>query len=459
VSLDPRSRTGIRRLRSVGQLLRFQPSLPFVEFVDDPHRLVLLRAANRAGKTRHCAYVAARRAVRRPGSAVRVIGPTNKHAQTVLGGYIAEFVRPYLDPRSYHIEGEGWNGGREKTARLANGSYIEHFSLEDKVLAHSGSSRSLIVMDEPPTQTHYTENVARIIDQPDGQLVIAATMVNQRVEWLRKMVEGGDTSPTDGRTVHETGWVQYVAQFRREYVPWMDEEQVEFWLATMDASPWQKAQRVEATWDGGVSDERRFSAFTEDNVSDVLPSGKLGICLMMDHGEVAGRQIGGLLLYRGSRGWMIDEDCPNHPTDPTEDAHRYLALLRRHGIDPTNVDVAVGDINTAGKGASGLRVNELIMKAMAEILGRQTAPFRIVGPDKTPGSVDWGQRMVNYASRRGHLTVHPRCRRILQMMRHWNGKRTLGSEMGEMAHAADMVRYGITASLGKVPVYARLRIR
>jgi|10_taG_2_1085330.scaffolds.fasta_scaffold00470_5 hypothetical protein len=51
---------------------------------------------------------------------------------------------------------------------------------------------NLWVMDEPPS--HYTENVARIIDRP-GQLVIAAT-VNRRVEWLRKMVEG-DTRPSE----------------------------------------------------------------------------------------------------------------------------------------------------------------------------------------------------------------------------------------------------------------------
>ena len=418
----------------------------------------MLRAANRVGKTRHCAYIAAQRAVKQPGSAVRVVGPTAKHAQTVLGGYIYDFVKPYLDPRSYYVAGKGWNGGREKTARLANGSFIEHFSLEDDPNAHSGTSRALVVMDEPPTRSHYTENVARIADQPDGQLIIAATMVNRAVGWLREMVEGEDASPTDGRTVHETGWVQYVARFRREYVPWMSDEQVQFWLATMDASPWQRAQRVEAAWDGGASDTRRFSAFTEDNVTKDLPTGSVGICLAMDHGEVAGRQIAGLILYSGVRAWLIDEDCPDHATSPEEDAARLLAMLARNGIEPSNVDVAVGDINTAGKGASGLRVNELITRAIAERLGRNAAPFRLVGPDKTPGSVDWGQRVVNFASRRGDLLVHPRCRHTLAMLRHWSGKRTAGTEMGEMAHAADMLRYGLTASLGRIETYARLRL-
>ena len=100
----------------------------------------------------------------------------------------------------------------------------------------------------------------------------------------------------------------------------------------------------------------------------------------------------------------------------------------------------------------------MIARALGDRLGRRTAPFRSMGPDKAPGSGDGGQRLINFASRRGDLLVHPRCRHTLDMLRHWDGKRTPGSEMGELAHAADCLRYGLTSSLGRVEVYARLRL-
>ena len=457
MALTSRAQLGARRLRSVGELLRFCPSPAFERFVDDEARMVLLRAANRVGKTRHCAYRAARLAVSQPHSRLRCIGPTNKHAQTVLGAYLADFLAPYLDPASYYIRGRGWNGGREKVVRLANGSYIELYSLEDSVDAHSGASLHEVVMDEPPSRAHYLENLARVVDT-GGRLVIAATMVNRPVRWLRQMVEGEDASPTQGRTIHSSGWVQYVARVERQNEPWIPEAQVDFWLSAMDASPWQKAQRVDAAWEGGASDTRRFSAFTEANVVDELPRGSVSIGVAMDHGEVSGRQIAILILYSGSRAWVIDEDHPDHPSSPEEDAHRLLAMLRRNGIEPNNVDLAVGDINTAGKGASGLRVNDLIAQSIADRLGKRSPPFRIMAPSKVPGSVDWGQRLINFASRRGDLLVHPRCRYVLDMLRHWNGVRTPGTDMGELAHAADCLRYGLTAALGRVEVYARLRL-
>ena len=94
MALTSRAQLGARRLRSVGELLRFCPSPAFEHFVDDEARMVLLRAANRVGKTRHCAYRAARLAVSQPHSRLRCIGPTNKHAQTVLGAYLADFLAP-----------------------------------------------------------------------------------------------------------------------------------------------------------------------------------------------------------------------------------------------------------------------------------------------------------------------------------------------------------------------------
>jgi hypothetical protein len=79
-----------------------------------------------------------------------------------------------------------------------------------------------------------------------------------------------------------------------------------------------------------------------------------------------------------------------------------------------------------------------------------------VNPDKTPGSVDWGQRSINSAASRGDLLVHPRCRHTLRMLRHWKG--TTRGDDGEMAHIADALRYVLIGALGSQHEYATLRL-
>ena len=444
-----------KRIRRIHEVLRFVPSPPFEALERDTARKVLLRAANRVGKTRHCARLAAKRAINNPGHRIRVIGPTNRQTHTVLGAYLFEFLEPYLAPGLYYVEGEGINGGRKKSLRLRNGSVVELRSLEDDINAHAGSSQHLIVFDEPPKQNFYMENAARLVDT-GGQMIIAATMVNRNVKWLRTMVEGDEDSPTEeGRHVMGTGWVQYVAKFSRVNCPWYTVRQIEDWIETCRASAWQWAQRIEAAWDGGVSVGRRFVSFDEDNVISGPPDGDWRVGVSMDHGEVAGHQIALLFYFTDVRIVFIDEYSPSHATNPDEDARAILSMLKRNGLRLSQVDLFVGDVNSAGKYFANRKVNEELERAFATQLGQSRKPIRIVIPDKTPGSVDWGQRCINAASSRGWLHVSGRCVHLLETMRHWKGSRK-GTEDALLSHAADAARYAITSALGKHKTYRRL---
>jgi hypothetical protein len=390
--------------------------------------------------------------VAEPGTRARVIGPTNDHIHNVLGKYLAEFLGPHLADGSYYVEGKGWNGGRARVIRLKNGSICELKSLKDDPDAHSGRSCHIVAFDEPPTLAHYTENAARVVDT-QGVVIIAATMVNRPVAWLREMVQGSDKDPGPGRTSHGSGWIQYVATFNGDACPWYSEEQIAEWISTMESSPWEYGQRVLASWDG-VTAERILVGIDESNIVDSRPEGEVSIGLAFDHGTAAGSQAAILFAYRGLRTWVLDEIVAVTATTPEEDARECLRMLRKHGLGPEAVDFAVGDLNVA-KGYAGWRVNDALEAAFKAQTNSRAAPFHIQAPDKTAGSVDWGLRVLNYAGRRGDLQISPRCRMLVAAVRHWKGGKT--GKDGEFSHVVDALRYGVVGIIGASPRYAKLR--
>lgn len=435
--------------------LTFEPSPPFEDVWDVllDQRRILLRAANRIGKTRHCAWLAAKKMIEEPGCRVRVVGPTAAHIHNVLGEYLAEFLKPYLKKGSYYVTGKGWNGGRARTIILRNGSICELRALSDDVDAHSGTSQHLIIFDEPPTLAHYLENLARLGDT-GGTLIIAATMVNRPVEWLREMVQGkGQPDAEIGFTVHKTGWLQVVIEYSAENCPWYTDEQIAQHLEGMESSPWQYGQRVKGGW-SGVTLERLFVGINERNFTLEPPAGDFNVGLAFDHGEVAGHQAVVLFAYNKTRIYALDEYVNAVATSPEDDAGEVLNMLARHNIKPTDVDLAVGDINTA-TGYTGWRINQVLQKAFAEQTHKKAPPFMILDPDKSPGSVDWGLRCINFAGRRGDLTIHKRCVHLGKSLRHWKGGKN--GEDGKLVHIVDALRYFVTSAVGHMSTYARLR--
>lgn len=436
----------------------FQPSPNFEPLWTETARRVLLRGPNRIGKTRHLCALVAQRAIDRPNTRWRFVAPTRNFVQTVAGRYLAEFLDGHLHPRSYFVESKGWNGGAAKVILLANGSIIQLLSYQDPASAHEGDELDGAVMDEPPPFAHLMATQTRLMDRPGAQLFIGATMVNRPDPNLREMVEGEDGSPKEGRTVHSTGWVQYVG--RLDACPWKTPEQIEEQLEILRASPWDYAQRAEGAWEG-ITAGRRFAGFTEANVSHERPTGQVRIALSFDHGTIAGHQHHLMAFWDGPLLWIWDEYSNATSTSTEEDAHETVKMLDRHRVpwrQPGGIDYAVGDTNSAGKGyALGHKINDVLMTAFAQQANRSAPPFRVVAPDKSEGNRVWGQMCVNWACRKGHLRIHPRCSKLINTMRNWKGKSTGDSDDANLAHAADALVYLITGTLGAMPAYARLR--
>jgi hypothetical protein len=174
----------------------------------------------------------------------------------------------------------------------------------------------------------------------------------------------------------------------------------------------------------------------------------------IDHGEGIGKEAAILMLYIDGdypKIWVIDEYRNTKRTDPDEDAHGILKMLRRHDIRPQEVDLCVGDINTAGKGAGGIKVNDALSDAIRRQTKTKHPPIVIRSARKGRGSVMYGSRLINYAFRRGDLTVHPRCKTLIHSFQHFKGTEE------DLKHPLDAARYVISAILANKKGYFRLR--
>jgi hypothetical protein len=454
--------------RASSAIKTFQPSPNFEPLWTETASRVLLRGPNRIGKTRHLCALAAQRAIDFPGSRVRFVAPTRNFVQTVAGRYLAEFLAGpdgesggHLHPRSYFVHEKGWNGGMAKTIILANGSVIQLLSYQDPPSAHEGDELDMAVLDEPPPFAHLMATQTRLMDRPGAQLFIGATMVNRPDPALREMVEGPDETPKEGRTHHSTGWVQYVGKLSA--CPWKTPAQIEAQLEILRASPWDYAQRAEGAWEG-VTAGRWFNCFSDANCSHTAPEGSTKVALSFDHGEQRGRQCHLLAFYRGPKLWIWAEyRNVEGSTTPEKDVFATIKMLQEHRISwrkPGDIDYAVGDTNTAGKGYSDgtpRKINDVMEATFAEQSHRRTSPFAITVPNKTPGAKLWAFRMINYACDRGDLVVHPRCVGLLDTLRNWKGKSTGDSDDAKLAHAADALAYLAIGTLGETPTYSKLR--
>ena len=157
----------------------------------------------------------------------------------------------------------------------------------------------------------------------------------------------------------------------------------------------------------------------------------------MDHGENAGHEFVVLAVWRQGEMYIIDEYVNPRATKPMDDAEAIVAMLAAHGLQWSDIDSWVGDVNSSGKSEAGSSVNAEIADAIGQITGhpKGRSPIRIEKPHKGPGSVQKRIRVLHSAILKGELAFHVRARRAIQCF---------GSHAGDEAtkHAIDAVGYG-----------------
>lgn len=412
-------------------LCSFSASPAMWQFVRDDSSKICARAANGAGKTYQVMYRVARHVVDNPGRRCRVAAPTKNQLREVAGRYLWLFLRPYLAPGSLWKEGTGWN--KFNTVVLANGSSIELKGYKDPIDTFEGAhDLDICVLDEPPPLA--------ILDacRRAKQLILSFTAVGANaplVPAYRKEIEGGEESPTEGRTEHATGWVQYVVPMLRENVPWMDDDkfadQVKKYRGTAE-----EPQRLHAAWTGAVVG-RVFAGWhpryvlDDDAASRMLTRWEGNRKVMVDytarygidHGSGHGKHRQYLIFVIGApprrRFLIVHEYVAPDQSRPTDNVGGMLDAIEEWlgkareaphtGLH--RLDAAYGDINSAGPAGGGDTLNQLMDTSIQMQTGVAEMPFgRISAPIKNLGYKEAREVAMGHAMVERRWFVHESCK-------------------------------------------------
>lgn len=411
------SKTQLINLHSLSKAMEvnpfalYSPTPAQKQFHESTSKRRLLRAGNRVGKTYAGAYEAWYRAINYPGERGLIVAADWSGYKDVIAPTLWDLAPKHMLASDCEFSpGRGWRGDR---IVLKNGSQMIFRSGESKTKGVSGIRAHWLWIDEPPEKNKFGEILSRVAFD-EGPAWMTFTPIGAELSWLKEKVSG-EGSP----------WEEILAPLNAANCPHRTAASIAAQIA--DYSPWEINQRVFAEWEG-ITVDRALEGFSEDSVDDHIPKLSWEIGLGMDHGELAGHQICVLVLINKSKNlvWVLDEYVSTKSTTPEEDAVEIRKMLSRHNFDPISIDHAVGDTNSAGKGSGG-RVNK--------ILGDQLQ-IRISNPDKSPGSVEWGTRLLNIFLKRGNLKVHSRCLRTAASLKHWRG-----GNNEEWKHIIDGLRY------------------
>jgi phage terminase large subunit-like protein len=411
-------------------LSTFRPSPAFAPFMLDPSRRILLRAANRVGKTEHAAARMSKVMIGAPNRHYRVVGTDFKQTQIVAGGYLRKYLpKAMLTSSSRYSEQRGWN---YEMIELTNGTTCELRTFEQKPDQHAGGDMDGVWCDEPPPALIWAECLRRVFSR-NGFLWLTFTPLGREVSWLRKIVEA-----------ERSDWKEYVVGMSRANCPWYTEEQVAKWIAEVrETMPDAYEQTINGAWEGPTGD-RTFSGYdTTRHTSERPPAGaKWGVGV--DHGEGAGKQVAILVAWTGqgrtARLWIVDEAASKGVTSPAQDARAIRDMLVRNGLDVTDVAKWRGDINTAGKGEAGRSVNDLLAEQLAKAAGIRHLGREFEGAAKGADSIEKGERLLNAAFLQDRAWIDPvKCPALSRSLAHYSGGAKKTDE--NLKHALDAVRY------------------
>lgn len=418
-------------LAAQNPLLAYRPGPPHEAFLRDAARFRLLRAPNQSGKTIvgaadllwRCLGVHPFLSVPPPPLRARVICHSFDQSKVIQEKIAGLMPAGVLAPQTNYSPMLGY---RHKTILFANGSKVTIHSTHQEAIALASATVGHIWIDEPPDAPTYAECTSRLV-QTGGTLTATLTPVGRPLQFLRDAVE------EPGSMIGETHF-----ELSRANCPWMTEAQVA--EAIRACLPGERPQRIRGEWDG-VTPDRQLDGFDDDCISDTIDhDGDAMVLLGADHGERPGAEVWLLVyLWRGQdgrpHGHVWDEYASAGRTTEVQDAEHVRRMLERHGLSPYSVDRCRGDVNTAGKSQARMTVNETFERAFADMVGGKP-PFKIEKPRKGPGSVVRAARVVNVAFLDRRLRVHPRCKKLIETCRHWQG-----DDASDLKHAFDALGY------------------
>lgn len=162
----------------------------------------------------------------------------------------------------------------------------------------------------------------------------------------------------------------------------------------------------------------------------------------MDHGELAGHQVIVLVAYSETekKACIVDEWSSDCSVTEEEIAEQIKSLLSFHELEPDDISIWIGDINTGGVASRNTKIN----KTLGKLLG-----VRVDDADKSGGSVDRGIKEMNGHFREKVLFVYDGCDEIKRALRFWDDTH----KTKQYLHILDAARYVL------MEVFKRLGVR
>ena len=403
-------------------------SPPQREFHTSQARKRAFIAANKIGKSfagawEAWAHLLSRHSMREvppPGSEGWLLIPDLKTGWATCSTAMRELEpRGALDPSCHYIAGIGYQYRGRKIVKVSaayGGGFMVAKSCDASPLSLEGARVKWAWVDEPPKQSHLLALRARLT-MDLAPIWFTLTPVGRPVGWLRDMLEGNNATNTDA----EGGWAVQHVELNQTNAPHRTEADIAAQIS--ECSPWEYNQRILSQWDGLTAD-RWVTGFSEGNIftDDEAPERVEKVGLGWDHGERPGKSICYLVVFDGSRVWVLDEYSNDDRDTPKSEAKAVFDMLARWGVNLDGVTDARGDVNSAGRLGMGFTMNDLLERAFAELAGSSRPPFNIQTPYKKRGSVDARVRLISHACVDGKLRVHHKCARLIHTLRHWRGQ-------------------------------------
>lgn len=427
------------QLAKLGALPLFKPTPPGWDLLSSTAKRILLRAANRIGKTRHAAAFLADRALRTPGGKFRAIGVSFASTNKIVGGALADVLPPrMISPGCSYLDVRGW---KDNLIALVNGATIEIRSSDQHPDAHAGAALDGVWIDEPPPWRILDENTSRLSDY-EGWLLLTMTPVNRPVQYIKKTVEAGVASGV---------WQELVFSFNRENAPQFSDEQIAARILECEANPATYDQRINGAW-AGVTVDRFFTGYDPTRHREKLDARARLVSrwlIGIDHGTGAARQIAyliGVQTVKGSprvaRAHVFRELANTGNMTADQIAAGIVGMANgvalAGGLDPRALwanTTIYGDTNAEGLGHVG-KFNDRI----AEGLKARGFAAPIRPPDKRPGTVSDGETLINALALAGGLSIDPGCALLDDALSHYRQTEALKDPV-------DALRYGLYAAL------------
>lgn len=366
-----------------------------------------------------------------------------------------------LMPDVEFVRGKGFRGSGSPVIRFSNGSLVRlrttgQASAGTGTISMSSGTIDYVWIDEPPGPRVWSELVARIA-RKRGSLSVTMTPVGVPVDYLREMVEAGQV--TD---IHAPMSLANVTPAGCR--PLLSAEEIE----SLGSSylKFDRAVRMEGSWEGYTPDGVIFEEFRDELISDLAPpDGDWRFVVGIDHGSAAGAQfaiLAGVLIPDPNKPkddknnyyvYILDEYCSSGAQADVH-ARGILSMIHRNGLKHTDIHRWTGDRSHRGDRYGGRMSNTMLRSAFEHVLkyprGRG---FRIHTAYKPAYSVYYGCRVLHDLMAKARFQINPKCSTTIKSLKNWAVLKTGRMDVNsEHKHSIDSLRYAVMCMLE--PSYA-----